>query len=33
MIDPRDTHTVLALAIAAALNAPMLDTPFAVFRK
>jgi acetyl-CoA carboxylase carboxyltransferase component len=32
IIDPRDTRTVLALGIAASLNAPMLDTPFGVFR-
>jgi acetyl-CoA carboxylase carboxyltransferase component len=32
IIDPRDTRTVLALAIAASLNAPMPDTPFGVFR-
>src|SRR5229473_1601060 len=32
IIDPRDTRTVLALGIAAALNVPMLDTPFGVFR-
>ena len=32
IIDPRDTRTVLALGIAAALNAPMPDTPFGVFR-
>lgn len=32
IIDPRDTRTVLALGIAASLNAPMSDTPFGVFR-
>jgi acetyl-CoA carboxylase carboxyltransferase component len=32
IIDPRDTRTVLALGIAAALNAPMPDTPYGVFR-
>src|SRR5579864_7710358 len=32
IIDPRDTRTVLALGIAAALNAPMPDIPFGVFR-
>jgi acetyl-CoA carboxylase carboxyltransferase component len=32
IIDPRDTRTVLGLGIAAALNAPMPDTPFGVFR-
>jgi acetyl-CoA carboxylase carboxyltransferase component len=32
IIDPRDTRTVLTLGIAASLNAPMLDTPFGVFR-
>ncbi len=32
IIDPRDTRTVLALGIAAALNAPMPDRPFGVFR-
>jgi acetyl-CoA carboxylase carboxyltransferase component len=32
IIDPRDTRTVLALGIAATLNAPMPDTPFGVFR-
>jgi len=32
IIDPRDTRTVLALGIAASLNAPMPDTPFGVFR-
>jgi acetyl-CoA carboxylase carboxyltransferase component len=32
IIDPRDTRTVLALGIAAALNAPIADTPFGVFR-
>ncbi|GAC1382143.1 MAG: propionyl-CoA carboxylase [Ktedonobacteraceae bacterium] len=32
IIDPRDTRTVLALGIAASLNAPMPQTPFGVFR-
>jgi acetyl-CoA carboxylase carboxyltransferase component len=32
IIDPCDTRTVLALAIAASLNAPMPRTPFGVFR-
>jgi len=32
IIDPRDTRAVLALGIAASLNAPMPDTPFGVFR-
>ena len=32
IIDPRDTRTVLALGIAASLNAPFLDTPYGVFR-
>ena len=32
IIDPRDTREVLALGIAASLNAPMPDTPFGVFR-
>jgi len=32
IIDPQDTRTVLALGIAASLNAPMPDTPFGVFR-
>ncbi|HET8913014.1 MAG TPA: carboxyl transferase domain-containing protein, partial [Ktedonobacteraceae bacterium] len=32
IIDPRDTRTVLGLGIAAALNAPMPETPFGVFR-
>ncbi len=32
IIDPRDTRTVLALGIAAALNAPITDRPFGVFR-
>ncbi len=32
IIDPRDTRTVLALGIAASLNAPTPDTPFGVFR-
>jgi len=32
IIDPCDTRTVLALGIAASLNAPMPDTPFSVFR-
>jgi acetyl-CoA carboxylase carboxyltransferase component len=32
IIDPADTRTVLALGIAAALNAPLPETPFGVFR-
>jgi acetyl-CoA carboxylase carboxyltransferase component len=32
IIDPRDTRNVLALGIAASLNAPMPETPFGVFR-
>ncbi|HEX3641932.1 MAG TPA: carboxyl transferase domain-containing protein [Ktedonobacteraceae bacterium] len=32
IIDPRDTRTVLALGIAASLNAPLPETPFGVFR-
>ena len=32
IIDPRDTRNILALGIAASLNAPMPDTPFGVFR-
>jgi 3-methylcrotonyl-CoA carboxylase beta subunit len=32
VIDPRDTRTVLALALSAALNAPIERTPFGVFR-
>lgn len=32
IIDPRDTRKVLALGIAASLNAPMPETPFGVFR-
>jgi acetyl-CoA carboxylase carboxyltransferase component len=32
IIDPVDTRMVLALGIAASLNAPMLTTPFGVFR-
>ena len=32
IIDPRDTRNVLALGIAASLNAPTPDTPFGVFR-
>ncbi|HEX9132590.1 MAG TPA: carboxyl transferase domain-containing protein [Ktedonobacteraceae bacterium] len=32
IIDPRDTRNVLALGIAASLNAPVADTPFGVFR-
>ncbi len=32
IIDPADTRNVLALGIAASLNAPMPDTPFGVFR-
>jgi 3-methylcrotonyl-CoA carboxylase beta subunit len=32
IIDPRDSRRVLALALSAALNAPLEDTPFGVFR-
>ncbi len=32
IIDPRDTRRVLALGLAAALNAPLPDSPFGVFR-
>ncbi len=32
IIDPRDTRMVLALGIAASLNAPYPETPFGVFR-
>ncbi|MFT3927285.1 MAG: carboxyl transferase domain-containing protein [Myxococcales bacterium] len=32
VIDPRDTRTVLSLALSAALNAPIESTPFGVFR-
>jgi 3-methylcrotonyl-CoA carboxylase beta subunit len=32
VIDPRDSRRVLALALSAALNAPLEDTPFGVFR-
>lgn len=32
IIDPKDTRTVLALSIAAALNAPIENTQFGVFR-
>jgi acetyl-CoA carboxylase carboxyltransferase component len=32
IIDPVDTRTVLALGLSAALNAPIPDTPFGVFR-
>jgi 3-methylcrotonyl-CoA carboxylase beta subunit len=32
IIDPRDTRTVLALSLSAALNAPIEPTPFGVFR-
>jgi 3-methylcrotonyl-CoA carboxylase beta subunit len=32
IIDPRDSRRVLALALAASLNAPLEDTPFGVFR-
>jgi acetyl-CoA carboxylase carboxyltransferase component len=32
IIDPRDTRTVLALGIAASLNAPQQETSFGVFR-
>ena len=32
IIDPADTRTVIGLAISAALNAPIPDTDFPVFR-
>jgi 3-methylcrotonyl-CoA carboxylase beta subunit len=32
IIDPLDTRRVLALGISAALNAPILETTFGVFR-
>jgi 3-methylcrotonyl-CoA carboxylase beta subunit len=32
VIDPRDTRTVLSLALSASLNAPIETTPFGVFR-
>jgi 3-methylcrotonyl-CoA carboxylase beta subunit len=32
IIDPRDTRRLLALGIAAALNAPIPETTFGVFR-
>jgi 3-methylcrotonyl-CoA carboxylase beta subunit len=32
IIDPRDTRTVLSLALSAALNAPLEDTTFGAFR-
>lgn len=32
IIDPRDSRTVLALSLRAALNAPIEDTRFGVFR-
>ncbi len=32
IIDPADTRTVLALGLSAALNAPIPDTRFGVFR-
>ena len=32
IIDPRDTRMVLGLGIAAALNAPIAETRFGVFR-
>jgi acetyl-CoA carboxylase carboxyltransferase component len=32
IIDPADTRTILGLGIAAALNAPIPETPFGVFR-
>src|SRR5678809_155615 len=32
VIDPAETRTVLSLALAAALNAPAVDTKFGVFR-
>ena len=32
IIDPADTRRVLGLSISAALNAPLEETPFGVFR-
>lgn len=32
VIDPADTRTVLGLSLSAALNAPMKNTSFGVFR-
>ena len=32
VIDPVDTRTVLGLSLSAALNAPIEDTKFGVFR-
>jgi 3-methylcrotonyl-CoA carboxylase beta subunit len=32
VIDPAQTRTILALALSAALNAPVADTQFGVFR-
>lgn len=32
IIDPKDTRKVLALSLAASLNAPIRDTQFGVFR-
>jgi 3-methylcrotonyl-CoA carboxylase beta subunit len=32
IIDPRKTRDVLALSLSAALNAPIRDTKFGVFR-
>jgi acetyl-CoA carboxylase carboxyltransferase component len=32
IIDPQDTRRILALGIAAALNAPIPDTSFGIFR-
>jgi 3-methylcrotonyl-CoA carboxylase beta subunit len=32
VIDPADTRTVLGLGLSAALNAPIADTKFGVFR-
>jgi 3-methylcrotonyl-CoA carboxylase beta subunit len=32
IIDPADTRRVLALGLSAAMNAPVLDTKFGVFR-
>ncbi len=32
MIDPRDTRTVLGLALSAAANAPLDDVGYGVFR-
>ena len=32
VIDPRDTRKVIALSLSAALNAPLQDTKFGIFR-